>query len=71
MPIFVKTPAGKIFILEIEVTDTIEYVKAKIHDETGIPSDQQGLIFNGESLEDRCTLDDYHIEDESMLYLSH
>lgn len=69
MQIFVKTLAGKIFILEIKATDTIEKIKAKIHDERGIPSDQQGLIFNGESLADGCTLDDYGIEDESTLYL--
>ena len=45
MRIYVENYDGHVFKIDCELSDTIESVKAKVHEDFGPPQDEQALIF--------------------------
>ncbi|KAF7099331.1 hypothetical protein CFC21_100971 [Triticum aestivum] len=62
MKLFVETLAGKKMTVKVDPSDTINVVKAKIHE-------QQRLTFDDEELDDRRSVSYYRIHDGSTLRL--
>jgi ubiquitin len=70
MRIFVKTLTGMTKTLEVDPSETIEQIKVKMEDIEGIPPKHQGLVFEGQELENSRTLADYNIQNDSLLRLT-
>lgn len=65
----VETLAGTTITFEVDSTETIDDIKAKIQYSEGFPKSQQCLIFGDKQLEDNSTLADHNISKESTLLL--
>ena len=66
MQIFVKTLTGKTITFDVEASESIDNIKAKIQDMEGVPAEQQSLMVE---LEDGRTLADYNIQKDLTLHL--
>ena len=61
--------AGKYIALDVEPSDKIENIKAKIQEKEELPLEEQILFFDKNILENARTLNDYNITDVSILHL--
>ncbi|CAD6257015.1 unnamed protein product [Miscanthus lutarioriparius] len=65
----VETLAGTTITLEVDSSETVDNIKAKIQYSEGFPKGQQCLIFGDKQLEDNSTLADHNISKDSTLLL--
>ena len=70
MQIFVATLTGKTITLGVKLSDMVDALKGKVRFCTGIPPEEQMLIFGPTELEDGRTLSDYNIQLDSTIILS-
>ncbi len=64
-----NSKANVVITLEVENSDSIADVKAKIQEFEGVFPAQQQLFFNGEQLQDRLARMHYNMQNKSTLYL--
>ncbi|KAH8960452.1 hypothetical protein BDL97_06G133600 [Sphagnum fallax] len=69
MKIFLDDRKGDIITLEVESSDTLADLKAKIREKIGIRPDQELVVLTGKDSEDGWALVDCNIQNESTLYL--
>ncbi|KZV91329.1 ubiquitin [Exidia glandulosa HHB12029] len=69
MIIKVKTLTGKEIELDIDLDDKITRIKEKVEEQSGVPPQQQRLIFSGRQLTDDKTARESSIQAGSVLHL--
>ncbi|KAJ2359496.1 UV excision repair protein rad23 [Coemansia sp. RSA 2618] len=67
MNIKLKTLQQKEFLVEVELTDSIKTVKAKVEESQGFPADTQKLVFSGKILKDDQTIEEIKIKESDFM----
>ncbi|KAK9830659.1 hypothetical protein WJX74_001036 [Apatococcus lobatus] len=71
MQIIVKGLTGQTTAVEVDSSDLVQDVKARLQQQAGCPPEQQRLMFGSKQLEDNKTLLDYNIQRESTIHVLH
>jgi ubiquitin len=69
MQIFVKGFAGRHYTIEVESSDTVDSLKAKVEELEGVPAKQQRLLIGGRQLEDGHILSKYKVKEFATVHL--
>lgn len=69
MPIHVLMPSGKMTTLDVLPSDGVQNIKLEIYDKAGFLPRNQYLLFDGKLLQDGRTLNDFKIQNGSLLHL--
>jgi len=67
--VYIEFVGGVQIIIEVEPSDTIAYVKNKIHYKKVVPVDRQQLFFHGELLHDISIISECNIQMDSTIDL--
>ena len=67
--IFVKGQNGKTLVLWTNTLDTVDEVKDKIAEKTGLPCTAQRLVFYGREMLGARSMSDYHMRKNNTLFL--
>ncbi|KAL5702993.1 hypothetical protein ACHQM5_028140 [Ranunculus cassubicifolius] len=65
----VKTLESQVYSFQVNKNMSIPALKEKVASETGVPAEQQWLIFRGKVLKDDQMLSGYHVEDGDTFHL--
>ncbi|WVZ61614.1 hypothetical protein U9M48_011462 [Paspalum notatum var. saurae] len=69
MHLFVKNVTGQTLTLYVESSYTVASIKVMLYEKEGASPIQQRLIYQGRQLEDRRTLADYNMQDQSTIHM--
>ena len=70
MQVTIRPVFGEPYKLEVEPTDTVENLKAKIQDRQGTPPDQQRLIYRQRPMEDGRIMAEYNLQNDHTIDLA-
>lgn len=68
MQIFVKSIRGDTITL-VDISETVDSVKATIEEIEGVPAEHQRLIYGANEMESGRKLSDYNIQEDSTIHL--
>ncbi|CUA72603.1 Polyubiquitin [Rhizoctonia solani] len=63
------TLTGKAISVSVKLWWKVDRLKEEIYNEEGIPPDHQRLVFAGKQLEDDMTLQDYNIQQGTLIHI--
>ncbi|KAF9394176.1 hypothetical protein CPC16_012117 [Podila verticillata] len=61
--------SGSSIPIKIEGSDTVDLLKHKVLDREGIQPEKQSLVYIGQTLQSRLSLDDYNIRSDPAIYM--
>jgi len=67
--ISVRSSDGKTYYTSVEPDDTVQMLKTRLQEKTGVQTDARRLVFRGQELQDSHPVSEYNIRKDSKLFL--